>query len=248
MWPELHFLGINLPTYLVYLSLLYSGLILALPRYAQWRLKPPAIALNIAMILMVFGLLGARSFHVFFENPEFYRDHWTRFFHFWLGGFVYYGGFYLALFAATFYCYLSQGEVVSWLDFFAPVVSLGYGLGRISCFFAGCCYGKACELPWAVNHRHPTQLYASGLELFAFAVIAAMMWKKNPKDNSKSGLIFGLWALLHGLGRILVEIFRDDDRGPAIANLSISTWLSLPLIGLGLFILMHSRSKVLKAA
>ena len=248
MWPELHFFGINLPTYLVYLSFLYSGLVLLLPRYAQWRLKPPAEALNLAMILMVFGLIGARSFHVFFENPEFYRDHWIRFFHFWLGGFVYYGGFYLALFAGALYCYVSQNEILSWLDFFAPVVSLGYGLGRISCFLAGCCYGKACELPWAVNHRHPTQLYASGLELFSFSVIAYLLWRKNPKDNSKSGFIFGLWALLHGLGRILVEIFRDDDRGPAIVNLSISTWLSLPLIGLGLFLLMNARSKILKAA
>ena len=58
-------------------------------------------------------------------------------------------------------------------DIAAVSLPLGHFLGRIGCFFAGCCYGKTCDLPWAVTFNdpeslaqplhvplHPTQLYA----------------------------------------------------------------------------------------
>jgi phosphatidylglycerol:prolipoprotein diacylglycerol transferase len=33
----------------------------------------------------------------------------------------------------------------------APSIVLGMAVGRIGCFFNGCCFGGACELPWAVQ-------------------------------------------------------------------------------------------------
>ena len=246
MFPEIHLgSGLVLPTYLVVLSVVYSLLIIGLPKYAQSRSKSPVTALNIAMILMICGIVGGRLFHVFFENLSFYSSHWERVFEFWLGGFVYYGGFFLALAASVTYAYFMKEPILSWMDFYAPILNLGYGFGRISCLMAGCCYGKVCELPWALNGRHPTQAYASLFELLFFPFLVYWLKKQNPKPQ---GFIFGAWALWHSVGRIGMEILRDDDRGPMVLGLSISTWLSFILFGLGAWLILGAgRSKLLQS-
>ena len=62
-------------------------------------------------------------------------------------------------------------------DLFAVAVSAGEAVGRWGCFFGGCCYGKACAVPWGVwQHgalRHPTQIYLSG----ANALILLALWR-----------------------------------------------------------------------
>ena len=54
-------------------------------------------------------------------------------------------------------------------DAFALPIAVGLSIGRIGCFFGGCCYGIATELPWGVTFptapdggqliRHPIQIY-----------------------------------------------------------------------------------------
>jgi len=36
-------------------------------------------------------------------------------------------------------------------DLIAPSCALGAGLGRLGCLMQGCCFGGACDLPWAVT-------------------------------------------------------------------------------------------------
>jgi phosphatidylglycerol---prolipoprotein diacylglyceryl transferase len=48
--------------------------------------------------------------------------------------------------------------------------------------------------------------------------------------------LFNCWLVLHALGRVMMEYFRDDPRGALIYGLSLGTWMSL---GLGLFGLMN---------
>ena len=161
MLPELHFTdSITIPTYFVFLSLLVTALILALPKYANQNKMDLPTALNISLILMIVGFVGARLFHVFYEEWPLYSTQPERIFYVWLGGFVFLGGAIPAVLAASLYLKLQKLEFAPWADFFAPLGALGYGFGRLSCFLSGCCYGKICELPWSVNGRHPTQIYA----------------------------------------------------------------------------------------
>ena len=66
-------------------------------------------------------------------------------------------------------------------DVFAPGIALGHVVGRLGCLFAGCCFGKPTNVPWAITFTdpfaranvgtplgvplHPTQLYEAGAEL-----------------------------------------------------------------------------------
>ena len=38
-----------------------------------------------------------------------------------------------------------------YMDVLAPSIAVGTLFGRLGCFLNGCCYGDACQLPWAVS-------------------------------------------------------------------------------------------------
>lgn len=239
MYPDIHFSDtFSLPTYLVYLSLLYCFLIFYTYKRALQKRKSLGTALDLALIMMVMGFVGGRLLHVIFESPFTYQEDWKQIFYFWQGGFVFYGGMGSAFICCLAYLFFKDGKKtrstwLQWADFYAPIIALGYGLGRISCFLAGCCYGTACQLPWAVVFpwdihgiaRHPVQLYMTTWELCLFAFL---IWKE--QKNKKSGAVFFAWLLGHGLGRVVFEQFRDDFRGDFLSSLSLSTWISLALI------------------
>lgn len=62
-------------------------------------------------------------------------------------------------------------------DALAVALPVSQAIGRLGCFFAGCCYGTATSLPWAVHShgamRHPVVLYESALDLVLAGVLYA---------------------------------------------------------------------------
>lgn len=243
MFPEIRISDtISLPTYIPYLSLLYCFLVYFVFRRANKLNRSVKIAMDLGLIMMIAGFVGGRLVHAFYEMPEYYLEDLSRLFKFWEGGFVFYGGFITAFICCLIYVKKTKISFFEWADFYAPVVALGYGLGRIGCFLSGCCYGAACELPWGVRFswdyhqvlRHPTQLYAVIWELAVFALLLQL--PKVFRLFQRQGLVFATWLFLHGCGRLVMESFRDDFRGDLIVGLSISTWVSFVLILVGVFI------------
>ncbi|MGE0761670.1 MAG: prolipoprotein diacylglyceryl transferase [Bdellovibrionales bacterium] len=194
-------------------------------------------ALDLALWMMIGAVLGGRLMHVLYEQPQYYLDEPLAFFKIWQGGFVFYGGLFGAFGLGYWWSRRYEVAPLRWADFFAPVAALTYALGRLGCFFNGCCYGRYCELPWAIHERHPTQLYAT---IFELGTLMVLLWLER-KPKRPLGLVFFTWLVLHGTGRLIMEYFRADDRGPMPLGLSISIWISLILIGLGLFQLKKVR-------
>jgi phosphatidylglycerol:prolipoprotein diacylglycerol transferase len=107
------------------------------------------------------------------------------------------------------------------LDTCAAALPIGHAIGRVGCFFAGCCYGKPTTEPWAVTftnptaaqlagtplgvHLHPTQLYEASLEFLNFLFL---MWLG--KRQRFVGQIFGAYLMLYGTERGIIEFFRGD--------------------------------------
>jgi phosphatidylglycerol:prolipoprotein diacylglycerol transferase len=100
-------------------------------------------------------------------------------------------------------------------DILAPSVALGHAIGRIGCLFNGCCYGRACNLPWAVhfpaghatypNGVHPTQIYESVLNFLLYAGLA-WLYRKKKFD----GQVFASYLVGYACIRSFVEMFRGD--------------------------------------
>jgi phosphatidylglycerol---prolipoprotein diacylglyceryl transferase len=122
-------------------------------------------------------------------------------------------------------------------DLFAPAIALGEGIGRIGCFIAGCCYGKAANVPWAVyDHgalRHPAQLYLSASAFLTFAVL---MWLERRRILPENGLFY-VQGMLFCTARFCADFFRD-----VAPNASGLTAAQLPcLAGFAVFAFLFAR-------
>ncbi len=154
------------------------------------------------------------------------------------GGMVWYGGFLGGVLAVILNSVRLEVPVRWTAQLVAPALAAGYALGRIGCFLVQDDYGGPTDLPWgmkfpeglppttAANLRalkvavpadlpgdavlavHPTQLYEAGLMLAAFA----LLWRLR-RANRPAGWLFGLYLVLAGIERFVIEILRaKDDR------------------------------------
>lgn len=234
MKPILDFGFIHIPTFYFVISLSVTFILLLINSELNQKLKiDRKITFDITLISMIAGFLGARLTHVFYEEWPFYQQFPIEIFKFWNGGFVFYGGFIPAFIVILIFLKLKKQNIYFWTDFFTPYIGLSYALGRLGCFFEGCCYGTHCDLPWAIAGRHPTQLYMTLAEVLLLASL--VFWRKKKSDHLKPGLLFLTWLCGHAINRFIIEFFREDDRGALIRDLSLSQWISV-----GLFIIALS--------
>ena len=117
-------------------------------------------------------------------------------------GLVFYGGLLGATLAGITYVRVRALPLWKVADILAPSVALGYVFGRIGCLFNGCCYGRMCDVPWAIRfpseHEthgqpvHPTQIYDSLLNLGLYLALARL-YRRKKFDGRFSQVIS--WAM-----------------------------------------------------
>jgi phosphatidylglycerol:prolipoprotein diacylglycerol transferase len=185
----------------------------------------------------------------------------------WDGGMSFHGGLIGVLLAGWIWSRRNKIHFFDTIDFVAPLVPVGLGLGRLGNFINGELWGKLTDGPWGVifpsslddlnktreelhqmylagqlngQARHPSQLYEFALEGVAmFAVLYLFSMKPRPRYA-----VSGLFALLYGVFRFAVEFVRIPD-----AQLGYLAWgwltmgqiQSLPLVVIGLVLLWLSR-------
>jgi len=236
MWPEISVFGISFPTYFLVLSLVFTFIIYALILRAKIVNVNVNKALDLYLYILIGSFLGARIFYILYQAPSFFFKNPIQIFYVWNGGFVFYGGFIGGVTSIVLFTKLRNENLSMWFNFCAPLLALGYGLGRFACLLNGCCYGALSNNWWAINlhsaFRHPTQVYASLWELSLFV---ALLCYERIKGFKKGIHVFSIWLIGHGFGRLMMECFRVDDRGSFILGFSVSTLISLVLIFIGFF-------------
>lgn len=85
------------------------------------------------------------------------------------------------------------------------------------------------ELPIRSLATHPTQIY-SAVDAFLLALFLWFYWFV----RKGVGEVFGWMLLLHGISRFLLELIRRDELGVWGTSLTISQWISLGLLLIGL--------------
>jgi phosphatidylglycerol:prolipoprotein diacylglycerol transferase len=197
---------------------------------------------SLVMCIFIFALVGGRVFYIFTNIDEFVLEP-INIFKLWRGGFVYYGGFISAVIFIIVYARRTKKDFLKLCDFFCPVLTLGHAIGRIGCFFAGCCYGRHSTLLWSVvfmdknslavrgKHLHPTQLYESFGNFLLFLFLHFYSRRKN-----RVGVVFGIYLIAYAVLRFIIEFFRDDYRGPSFFCFSISQVMSIFLFIIGAFV------------
>jgi phosphatidylglycerol:prolipoprotein diacylglycerol transferase len=122
-------------------------------------------------------------------------------------------------------------------DIIAPLIMIGYAIGRLGCFLVGDDYGLPSSLPWAVSFPeglppttissfaayypwidtsginseifkvHPTQLYESAVGILLFL----FLWSRR-KKNQRAGTMFFSYLLLAGIERFFIEFLRTNEK------------------------------------
>ncbi len=231
MYPELFRVGhLTVSTYgvLVAFAALVAGWVAA-RGFREHRLEANA-AWGLMGYALVGGFVGARLYYVALQGDQ--SMLFSR------GGFVWYGGLIGGSIAVVLAAWRKRLPLGRTADALAPALALGQAIGHVGCFFSGDSYGVPSDVPWAVafprgapsstagNLRtvfgvdvpsdiadaavlsvHPTMLYSAAALLGLF-VLLWMLRKRNPP-----GLLFGLYLVLSGTERFLVEFLRaKDDR------------------------------------
>ncbi|MDP0589145.1 MAG: prolipoprotein diacylglyceryl transferase [Candidatus Endonucleobacter bathymodioli] len=185
-------------------------------------------------------ILGGRFGYVIFYNFDYFILHPFWLFRIWEGGMSFHGGL-LGVILAMAVCSRKLDKSFSQtVDFIAPLVPVGLGAGRIGNFIGGELWGRATDVSWAMVFprdpdqiaRHPSQLYQFALE---GVVLFIVLWWFSSRPRPRMA-ISGLFLLVYGLVRIVVEFFREPDAHLgylAFDWLTMGQILSLPMVILG---------------
>tara|TARA_B110000438_G_C15350419_1_gene451848 strand:- start:10 stop:582 length:573 start_codon:yes stop_codon:yes gene_type:complete len=184
---------------------------------------------------------------IFYATNGFIEDPLEWFIQFpqlWSGGMSFHGGLIGVLIAVLLFSKKIEQPFVEVIDFVAPLVPIGLGLGRIGNFINGELWGKPTDSQWGflVNGvvRHPTQLYEAFLEGLVLFIIL-WVFTLHKRD---SGLPAALFLICYGCFRFLIEYFRlpDDHIGyVAWGWLTMGQILSIPMLMIGSYIMFSSK-------
>ena len=232
---------VTLYTYGVMLAIaVLVAIQLAMHRAAGAHLPPDRIV-DLCLITLLGGIVGARAVYVAQQWPL-YAEAPLEILRLDHGGLVYYGGLFGGTVAALLAIARWRWPLWATLDLLVPSVALAQGIGRLGCFFNGCCYGVPTTLPWGVRFpgemvaRHPTQLYESAALIL---LTGALLWRGRRAVAPGTQLA---WYLIgYGAWRFLVECLRGDNP-PVAGGLTFSQVVSIPLVMLGVWLLWRRRA------
>jgi phosphatidylglycerol:prolipoprotein diacylglycerol transferase len=215
----IHFHGVTLYTYGMFLALGFLAAVWFTNLNARfYDIKSDDIS-DLFFVILISGILGGRLLYVSLNFDDF-RTSPLDIFKLWNGGLVFFGGFISAVAASIVTLKIKRLPFLKTADTIAPGAALGHGIGRLGCFFAGCCYGRQCDLPIAVRFSHPdslaplhvplhpTQLYMVLANLALFFILVFLQRRKR-----FYGMIFLSYIILYSVFRFIIEFFRGDFRG-----------------------------------
>jgi phosphatidylglycerol:prolipoprotein diacylglycerol transferase len=191
-------------------------------------------------------ILGGRLGYVLFYNFSYYIFHPLEILYVWQGGMSFHGGLIGFTLAVYFHSKKEKNGFLRNMDFLACATPVGIGLGRIANFINGELYGKVTTSSFGVIFprggelpRHPSQLYEAALE--GGVTFCVLLYLVNMKSfREQPGRLAATFMICYGISRIIVEFFRVPDQhiGYLFSFVTMGQILSLPMIGLGIFMIV----------
>jgi phosphatidylglycerol:prolipoprotein diacylglycerol transferase len=201
----------------------------------------PDHAYNISIFGLISGVIGGKllfyvvEFKSILANPAILLD--------FANGFVVYGGVSAGILFAYVYLKVKKLPVLIYFDKLVTSIPLAQGFGRIGCFMAGCCYGRPTD-SWMGVVFPAGSLAPSGIPLIPTQLLSAagdflicLILLLVDKKSKVNGLAYSMYIILYGIGRFIIEFYRNDPRGN-VSFLSTSQFLSIfaLILGVGLII------------
>lgn len=117
-------------------------------------------------------------------------------------GFVFFGGLAGAVLAGAMFVRVCRLDFWRGADYFAVALPIGHAIGRVGCFFQGCCGGRP---------PHPVQLYEAAGLLLTAGIVRGVLFRVE-SGRLERGSAFAAYLLLYGALRLLLDFLRADGR------------------------------------
>lgn len=166
------------------------------------------------------------------------------------GGFVFYGGLIGGAFGLWLYAKIFHMDLLPFLHVYAMVLPLGHAIGRVGCFFGGCCYGIPYDGP--LSHTYtmtislntplgvplfPVQLLEAACLVVLFGV-SLFLFLKFPK---KRLLPLQAYLFAYPVIRFSLEFLRGDSERGLLLGLATSQWVSIGLFLIAIAIVVKQQ-------
>jgi phosphatidylglycerol:prolipoprotein diacylglycerol transferase len=232
--PEIHLGPIDLQTFGICFALGFLAAGAVLSRRLRELGKPQDWAYEMIFAALIGGLVGARVDYVIENWDKVSGDIFGNIFSgtglVWFGGVL--GGALGVILWARWRGWLGY----QMCDSAAVPLAVGYAIGRIGCQLSGDGdYGIKSDVPWAMSYPdgtvpttdevHPTPVY----ETLTMGLVALILWRL--RDRFAPGVLFGLYLLLAGAERFLVEFIRRNDS--VVGGLTLPQLVSLAMLAAG---------------
>jgi phosphatidylglycerol---prolipoprotein diacylglyceryl transferase len=244
MQPEIHLGPITLQTFGICFAAGFLAATAVLTRRLREVGRPPDWAYEIVFASLIGGLVGSRI--------DYLVQNWDKVSHDLLGnlfsgsGLVWFGGVLGGTIGVVLWARWRGWLGVEMLDVVALPLAVGYPIGRIGCQLSGDGdYGIRTGLPWGMPYPHgtvptrhdvhPTPVY----ETLATGLIVLFLWRM--RDRYPPGVLFGLYLILSGVERLLIEFIRRND--DVVAGLTLPQLISLALIAGGVALVAARRER-----
>jgi phosphatidylglycerol:prolipoprotein diacylglycerol transferase len=200
-------------------------------------------------------VLGGRLGYVLFYRPGYYLNDPLAALEIWHGGMSFHGGLLGVVIAGCTFCHLRRIRTIAFADIIFCATPFGLFFGRLANFINGELVGRTTDVPWAMVFpgygplpRHPSQLYQAALEGVLLFLVLFLLWRiKTVRD--RPGLLSGAFLVGYGIFRSIGELFREPDAhlGFILGPLTMGQLLSLPLIGIGAWMIQRAARQPLAA-
>ena len=169
--------------------------------------------------LLIFGIIGARLYHVFFFSWTYFSQNLIDIFKVWQGGLAIQGSILSSILVIYFWTKKNKENFWTFADWLAPALALGQFLGRWANYFNQELYGLPTKLWFGIpieyknrisgfekfTHFQPTFFYESILNLLSFCFLLFLVRKK-----VKPSLVTLVYLANYSLIRFFLEFIRID--------------------------------------
>lgn len=208
---------------------------------------------DLAIWVVIGGVVGARIYHVISDN-QLFRDDWLKVFEIWKGGLSIWGVIAGGAIAVIVVTKLRHLDTLALMDCIAPGLLAAQAIGRWGNWFNQELFGGPTDLPWGleispgnrpagfvnVETFHPTFLYESLYCLFLLGVLLAV----ERRFRLRKGQAFALYLAMYTFGRFFFENLRVDPANE-IFGMRVNAWMSILvfLFGVGWFLWLGRRGR-----
>ena len=225
----------------------------------------PEVVLDVAIVAVPAGIIGARIYHVL-SSPEAYfgpNGDLALIPQVWLGGLGIWGGIAGGVLAGVLLLRHRGLRVAPLADAVAPALLVAQAIGRLGNWFNQELYGAPTTLPWGLQiddaHLpagstyppgtlfHPTFLYEALWNLAGAALLVWIGRRMLARRGLTGGRLLWVYLMVYTAGRVWIEMLRIDE-AETILGLRLNVWTSIVIFLVGAIGLAISSRRPLSGA